>query len=232
MINPVIKIFFLLVFFLFNILALSAQDSIPTKQRKNIITYNYSYSIATVWNQSFAYERSLNKKVSIHVMMAVGIRAFLSDEFYENQDACFRITPELRYYFSKKSSRPLMAGFYSGVFLYYQYQKISNSNYHGYDYVNNVSIYMNNAEWKYSYMGGGISIGYQLHALQSKRLIFDFNTGLQYSNITYKTDTNDKGNANYNFTYSRFLSEYNNSFVNNRYSAIDPRIWLSIGYSF
>lgn len=224
-----IKIFFNLIIIL-STFSLSAQDSISTKPRKNIVSYNYSYSIATVWNQSFAYERAINDQLSFRLMFVIGIPAFQSDKFTESQRACFRVTPELRYYFTNKTNQPLMSGFYSGLFLYYQYQTIVNSNY--YDNSSSPAVKIDNAQWEYNYWGGGLSIGYQIPVLKSKRLIFDFNTGLQYSNISYSTNTNDNGKNSSNFTYSRFLSSNFKSFDNNKYNSIDPRIWLSIGYSF
>jgi len=226
------KIIFFIVLFSLNVFSISAQDSIVPKPRKNIVSYNYSYAFITPWNQPIAYERALNKHLSFHTMIAIGIEALLGN-YPETQTACYRIVPELRYYFSNNPNRPLMAGFYGGVFLYYQYQKIFDPNYINYN--TNPVTTATNVEWKYTYYGGGISLGYQMHALKSKRLIFDFNTGVQYSHMSYTTDNpHDQGDFGRNFAYSRFLSVNTpaNVFENHKYNSIDPRIWLSIGYSF
>lgn len=230
-------IFFIILLFL-NIFSLSAQDiaadsvTIVVKPRKNIVSYNYSYAFITPWNQPIAYERALNKQLSFHTMLTIGIPG-LTKNYSETQAACFRIVPEFRYYFSKNPNRPLMAGFYGGVFLYYQYQKLTDSEYINYN--TNPVTTATDVKWQYTYVGGGISLGYQLHALKSKCLIFDFNTGLQYSHMSYTTNNpHDDGTFGRNFAYSRFLSQNTaaNVFENNKYNSIDPRIWLSIGYSF
>lgn len=226
------KIIFFIVLFSLNVFSISAQDSIVPKPRKNIVTFNFLYAFTTPANPAFAYERSLNKHLSIHTMLSIGFPPY-SDRFSEKQNACIRIVPELRYYLSNNPNRPLMAGFYSGVFLYYQYQKLSSPEYN-YRPDNAIPIYTTNAEWQYNYFGGGISLGYQLHVLKSKRLIFDFNTGLQYSTIKYTSNAVDGGTFDGNFKYTRFCSDVlgEKNFSNYKYQAWDPRIWLSIGYSF
>jgi hypothetical protein len=150
------------------LLAQKIEDAVPVV-KKNIIKVNLS-SIAFK-NASLQYERVLKPKmsfalgVSIMPKSSLPFAKTLKDEFSDNEDAMraiettelsnFSITPELRFYLSKKGAPQ---GFY--IAPYARYAKMSFEQLYQFTASNN-KVYKPVINGDINFIGGGLMFGAQ-----------------------------------------------------------------------